>query len=214
MKKRKLRNIILISFILGSCCIFNAACGSASTKDSAKQEQTINLSDYEENTRERYVANLARQEDISYEAADQMEQEQTSDISLNENETIKYRTIDKAAGTIQDGNGCSISAHISTEIRYIYDETADNAVSLNSLGNPCLYLPDISDAEISSGSFNLENNGTNGRISATANMNFRTSDTDINVGGDITDADEKSGKTSVITKAKTFAIDIDELNLK
>ena len=82
------------------------------------------------------------------------------------------------------------------------------------MGNPCLYLPDISDAEISSGSFNLENNGTNGRISATANMNFRTSDTDINVGGDITDADEKSGKTSVITKAKTFAIDIDELNLK
>lgn len=214
MKKRKIRKIFLLSLVLGSCCIFSAACGSASVENNAKQERTTNPADYEENTRERYVANLAQQEGVSYETADQMEQEQISDITLNETEILKYRTIDKAAGIIQGGNGYSISAHISTEIRYIYDEATNSSVSLNSLGHPHIYLPDISDSTITGGEFNLKNDGVNGRISITASVNYSTSDTDIDIGNDITDVTVKSGKSSVITKAKTFAIDIDELNLK
>ena len=69
-----------LTLLLGCCCMPSAEVKAAINNGVVEQEKSVNPLNYPKNTRERYVACLAQQYGISYEAADQMEKKQSVGI--------------------------------------------------------------------------------------------------------------------------------------
>lgn len=181
--------------VVASAIIFGAvnltACQNTSDSGSAAVEtqKSTNPSDYPKDSRERFVANLAKAKDISFDAADSQEQQECEKLNLS-TDNVEYRTVDKAAKTITVGDQ-SVKVHIATEVRCQREADDTGKVSVNSLGNPYLYVPDKPDYEFETGDFAFEQIESKIRISTTGTCDF----TDSN------------GKI-VRSKATTFAIQI------
>lgn len=216
IKNRKVQNILTfilsLSMVFGTC-ISAAASETFPARNSVDHVQSIDPLDYPEDTRERFVASLAQQNGISFEEADQLELAQTANITRASDEVLRYRTIDKSAGTISNGKGYSVSPHIATEVSYVYSYATKGVVSIESLGNPYLYVPGASSCKLSSGGFNITKNTKSGRISTTGSVSYKVSGTTITVGGDIVSVSTTTGGYTVTSKAKTFIINISESNL-
>lgn len=208
----RFRAILLLAAIL-VFCLFSVSCGTAAVDEDTNQAKSVNPFDYPEDSCERYIAALARKNDITYEMAEQMEQEESSGISLDDGEVIKYKTVDKTADTI-NGSGYSASVHIASEVRFIYNEKEKNICAIDNLGNPYIYIPDATMSEKDTfGDFNIESQADSGRISVTGALSYQISDTSVSAGGDITEVSPVSGGSIITTDVKTFAIDIYEDNL-
>lgn len=128
---------ILVTIILANSTVF-------------ADDRQINLNDYPRDTRERYVASLALERNISYEEADRIEREE-SNLLLGRDEVLKYKTIDKRAGRIDDGNNYSQSVYIATEVRYVWGNANNRLVNIESAGSPYLYIPGVSNLDITGG---------------------------------------------------------------
>lgn len=186
--------------VLASAMVFGAvnltACQNtsndgASTKESVAGEtqKSTNPAEYPENTRERFVANLAKGKDISFDAADSQEQQECEKLNLSK-DNVEYHTIDKVAKTVTVGDQ-SVRVHIATEVRCQREADDTGKISVSSLGSPYLYVPDKPDYEFETGDFAFEQMESKIRISTTGTCGF----TDSN------------GKV-VRSKATTFAIHI------
>lgn len=203
-----------LTLLLGCCCMPSAEVKAAINNGVVEQEKSVNPLNYPKNTRERYVACLAQQYGISYEAADQMEKKQSVATPLAADEILKYKTIDKVAGNFSDGNGYSVSPHISAEVSYVYSYEQKKAISIQSVGGPILYIPGVSNCTFNKGTFNITKpSSTSRRISVTASAEYKVSGTTISVGGDIIGISQTVGGYTVSTKAKTFSITIYLSNL-
>lgn len=215
-KTKKTRTIL--TFILSISMIFGTYISATASemvpvKNNVEQARSIDPLDYPENTRERFVASLAQQNEISYEEADQLEATQSANITRAADEVLRYRTVDKSAGTISNGKGYSASPHIATEVCFVYSYATKGVVSIESLGNPYMYVPGASSFSLSSGGFNITKNAKSGRISTTGSVSYKVSGTTISIGGDIVSVSTTTGGYKVTSKAKTFVINIYESNL-
>ena len=211
MKKRNLKIMFLLSLVsiltLGSTTAM--ACVDitpvALSDNNSEMTKSTNPSDYPKDSRDRFVASMAQEKEISFEEADALERAECSKyqtVARKSDEVLKYRTIDKYAGAINGKNGYSVKVHIATEIRYVYNTPNRKPVSLESLGAPYIYIPKISNCSLSTGGFNKEKHTTSGRISATGALSFVESGTTVSVGGDI------------LGVSKTFVIKITSSDLK
>ena len=225
---RKFKYMLMCGMLLG-CSIMSYPAMAANAQDIVSnseniicdtkddlQLKSVNPLDYEENTRERFVASMASDYNISYEMADKMEREQSKSIARVADEVLKYRTIDKKAGQVTNRNGYTIYPHISTEVQYVDNRATGNVVSLEYIGGPVFYVPDLAINEsFATGAFNINKTGAKtGRVSITAGFSYTIPSNTITVGGDIMSISTTVGGYKITTKPKTFSITIAEANLK
>ena len=186
--------------VVTSAIIFGAvnltACQNTSDSESAAKEsatvetqKSTNPSDYPKDSRERFVANLAKAKDISFDVADSQEQQECEKLNLSK-DNVEYRTVDKAAKTVTVGDQ-SVTVHIATEVRCQREADDTGKLSVSSLGSPYLYVPDKPDYEFETGDFAFEQMESKIRISTTGTCDFTDSDGKI-----------------IRSKATTFAIQI------
>lgn len=153
---------------------------------------------------ERNVAELAEKYGIAYESTELLEEEQIEAIPRGENEIVKFKTVDKIAGTISNGSDYSVSPHIAVEVCYLYDTEQQKATSIQYIGDRILYIPEGTNYSIESGEFNICDN----RISVTASIECPVSAKKVSVGGDILEIINTADGYSAQSKAKTFVTDI------
>ena len=217
---RTKRMKLVLSSLLIAMVLFTST--NASNIVNAKErttsnEEKINLNDYPKDTRERYVASLALKYNISYEEADILEKKQAdSMIGIQaDDEYLRYRTVDKKAGTIT-GSSYSQPVHIASEISCVWNRATNKLVSIVSLGGPIVYLPGTISGSLSikGGNIVKELHTTSGRISQTATITYEKSRTSVSVGGDIVSVSKTSSGYKITTRAKTYAITIKESDLR
>jgi len=126
-----------------------------------------------------------------------------------QDEEIKYKTIDKKAGDI-NSNKKVFRVNIATEVKYLWSNAYNKPIQIESIGQPIMYIPGFSVAEIIGGGFNIENTSTSARISQTAVLKYSVSASlGITKGLDIVEVSAAvSGMVYLTTKAKTYAINI------
>lgn len=217
--KKYFKRIVASCLSLIMLTTLNAAYALEESVPSQKQDMTksgniISVNEYPKNSRERYVASLALQLDISFEEADQLEALSASSIYRLPDEKIKYETIDMKAGTITNGT-FSQDVYIATEVRYLYSNVTSSAKYIEEIGNPIIYLPGVDPLKCSflDSEPNIEKYSTSGRISYTTVCTFEVEGLTISVGGDILNVSTTIGGCTVTSRAKTFAITFDLTDL-
>ena len=101
------------------------------------------------------MSELAEKYGIAYESTELLEEEQIEAIPRGENEMVKFKTVDKIAGTISNGSGYSVSPHIAVEVCYLYDTEQQKATSIQYIGDRILYIPEGTNFSIEIGEFNI-----------------------------------------------------------
>ena len=200
----------MLIFISSSNCI------TAMANPITNNNTIINLNDYPKNSRERYVASLAIEKNISYDAADVLERETASQLikSRAPINVLRYKTVDKKAGTI-NGNSYSQPVYIATEVRYVWDNVTNKLANIENIGGPVIYLPGVSSGSLSfqGGDFNIEKYNTSGRISRTLTFTYTVEGVTVSIGGDILGVSTTTAGTNVTTRAKTYNINISQSDL-
>lgn len=171
---------------------------------------SVDPREYPENSRERFVANMALQHQISYQEADLLEKASALVIPRASDEVLKYKTIDQRAGTIQGGMGYEQGVNIATEVRYVYNRALGKVSSLEHVGAPIMYIPGASSWEIMDGDFNIEQYSKSARISRTTALSYEVAGMTITAGIDIISVSGMTQGYRVTTRAKTFVLNITE----
>lgn len=213
LKKNKLMVILLCVIVL-----FNGTAAFASNTDIER----INPNNYPRDSRERYVASIALQKDITYEEADKLEKQELARYGLDEqgfvlfsnDEYLRYKTIDKRAGRIQDGSIYNQDVYIATEVRYVWNRVYNKLVYIESIGGPYVYIPGASNVSITGGDMVVEKYANNARISRTCSFVYQTSGGSVTVGGDIISFTKNWAGVTITTRAKTVSISITESDLR
>ncbi|MBG0763697.1 MAG: hypothetical protein H0S78_02230 [Tissierellales bacterium] len=213
MKKIKILLLIIVCIMLFSTAVYGS---DLVIKDETNLQKEINLNEYPRDSRERFVASLAIEKNISYEEADALEKETASEIIITRSpvEILKYKTVDKHAGTIS-GDYYNQVVYIATEVRYVWNQYSNELVYIESLGSPLMYLPGVTSSSLSmqGGDFNIEKYNTSGRISRTVSFTYTVEGITISIGGDILGVSTTTDGTRITTRAKTYDINITESDL-
>ena len=212
--KKKIGFSILFIAVLLFAGIIGFRNNFGNSKISSNDEGTIHLDDYKKDTRERFVASLALKNKMTYEQADTLDKEETASIgSQSPGQELRYRTVDKSAGTIT-GSGYSREVHIKTEIKYVWNSAKNELVSIEAFGKPVTYLPAVSASDVSmnGGTINIEEGATSRRISQTGIFTI-VEKTNIPVGDDIAFVKKAGGGYEISTRAKTYTNTIDATDL-
>lgn len=208
MKKKICFGIFFIAVLLfAGIIVFHSY--SANNEINSNDEGSIHLDDYPKDTRERFIAGLALKNKMTHEQADALEKEETASMgSQSPDREIRYKTIDKPAGSIK-GSGYSQEVYIKTEVKYVWDTAKNELVSIESFALPVTYLPGVSASAVSmnGGTFNIEKGSTSRRISQTAAFAIAEKE-NIPVGDDIVSIRKADGRHEISTRAKTYAIHI------
>ncbi|NYB75001.1 hypothetical protein HZF24_12710 [Sedimentibacter hydroxybenzoicus DSM 7310] len=177
--------------------------------------EKINIEDYPKNSRERFVASLALEKNISYEEADKLEKEESIGIN-GYDEEVRYKSVDEKAGKITGGSNYSQDVYIATEVRCVWNKATNKLVNIEHIGGPVLYLPGVSfsNTTISGGDIVIEQYPTTARISRTVVFTYTISGVTVTLGGDILSISTEVGKHTITTRAKTYAININESVLR
>ena len=156
---------------------------------------------------------MALKRNITYQEADALERQETAKLRRGADEVLRYKTVDKVAGTVQGSGGYGQAINIAAEIRYVFNLGLGRPSALESIGGPIIYAPGTSNFSLISGDFNIEKYSLGGRISSTAALQYTILGMDVSVGGDIISVSTSTGDTTVTTRAKTFVITIDETDM-
>lgn len=212
---KKLTKILSVCLVFSMLFCFSYTSVFANDVPATPETDTCEIDprDYPENSRERFVASLALKENISYEEADLLERQETAKMRRGPDEVLRYKTVDKFAGSVQGVNGYTERVNIATEIRYTFNLGLNRPSSLESIGGPIIYVPGASSYTLLTSNFNIEKYSLSGRVSNTASMQYTIPGASVSVGGDIMSVTTSSGNTTVTTRAKTFVIYIDETDM-
>lgn len=212
MKKRVLRSLLAIALLI---TITNNNYVSANAKV-ISNEATINLDDYTISTRERFVASLALENNISYEEADILERQEASTILRAPDEVLCYATISKNAGNIYGISGYVQPVFISTEVRCVWNRATNSLTNIENIGNPITTLPGDRNSNVSmiGGDYNIEQYSKSGRISQTVAFEYYVEGINISIGGDVLGVSKQFAGVIVTTAAKTYAIQITEQDIR
>lgn len=131
--------LIALATLIGVLSISTCAFSQTATQPGLFSQLEPN--EYPENSRERFVASLARKHNISYEAADRMEQQSASAPPHGYDEGIGYQTIHKKAGTLKDHMG-TYDVNIEAQVQYVYNRATGEAISIEDVVTTTVYLPD------------------------------------------------------------------------
>lgn len=171
---------------------------------------SVDPRDYPENSRERFVANMALQHQISYQEADLLEKASALVVPRASDEVLKYKTIDQRTGTIQGILGYEQDVNIATEVRYVYNRALGKVSTLEHVGAPIMYIPGVTSWEILGGDFNIEQYSKSARISRTTALTYEIEGLTITAGIDILSVSGTTQGCQVTTRAKTFVLNITE----
>ena len=209
MKKISIYTSVLLLF--ASMFIFTYSSTYVQSYDSQSQKtpltQRENPANYPKNTRERYIANIALSEGITYEEAERLENKNVRAYRLPPSEVEAYKTIEKVSGTVSDVERRDVN--ISTEVKYIKNFDSGKFVRIEKLGEPYIYMPGVSFGSFSSGGFNKYNYGSYERISATGSVKYNigfTFGVSAGVGDVVNVTGSIIGGLNITTKAKTFVM--------
>lgn len=222
---RKVLSLFLSLMLLVSLNV-SYADGMNSTNNSYSSDmKSTNPLDYEPNTEERYIANMAHRLGISFEEAKKINDAEVAEIlkkrfekvgPLAYDEEVRYKTVDKKAGTIET-NVKSFNVNIASEIRYVWNRATNKVVYIENVGSPIMYISGFSIAQINGGGFNIEKYSTSARISQTASLVYvvdASIGANIQIVKDVVDVSGQIGTSFYITtKAKTFYININASDL-
>lgn len=207
----------LIAILLCVIVLFNGTSFASNTEN-----KQINLNNYPRNSRERYVASVALQKGISYEEADKIERQELARcgfegqelVLFSNDEYLRYKTVDKRAGTINDGSMYNQDIYIATEVRYVWSRVYNRLVNIESVGGPHVYIPGASNVTITGGDMVVEKYADRARISRTCSFVYETSGGSVTIGGDIISVTKNWSGVKITTRAKTVVINITESDLR
>lgn len=208
MLKRVMKNVLL-GILVTVMLLFN---GRSTALASSISNERIDPNDYPKDTRERYVASLALRDNISYEEADKLERQERALLYLPD-EYLRYKTIDKYAGKVDDGAKYSESVYIATEVRYVWSRASNRLVNIENVGGSYLYIPGVSYLDITGGNINVELYSKSARVSQTCSFIYEVKGVSVTVGGDVVSISKSWGTYKITTRAKTFVINIKESDL-
>ncbi len=212
--KKKIGFSILFIAVLMFAGIIGFRNNFGNSKISSNDEGTIHLDDYKKDTRERFVASLALKNKMTYEQADTLDKEETASIgSQSPGQELRYKTVDKPAGTIKGGS-YSQEVYIKTEVKYVWNTVKNELLIIEAFGKPVTYLPagTASAVHLQGSAFNIEKGSTSRRISQTGIFTI-VEKTNIPVGDDIAFVKKAGGGYEISTRAKTYAITINATDL-
>lgn len=175
-----------------------------------ESNKSIDINDYEKNSREKYIASLAVKNNLTYAGADSFEKTYLdNNISEYEGFSIEYRSIDKLAGTIKSSE-LAQEVYIRAEIRYLIDKENNTFTRIDDIGGIELYLHGVDDSNVyvNGGGLNIEKHDTSARISQTAQFSFRVEDYPYEAEGDIEVVKENEDDYLLTWKVETYAINI------
>lgn len=210
-KKRIVLSVLTILFFLCVSILHSSAYVQLPDRQIQKSPLTRkeDPSNYPKDTRERYIASIALKKGITFEEAEKLENEDIPTFRIPPDEVVSYKTIDKTAGYVNDKKRRSVN--ISAEVKYVKKFGSGEFIRIENIGEPYVYMPKVSFGSFSSGGFNIENNGTYGRISTTGSVTYHIPFT-IGISIKTGDVAEINGNVivglNITTKAKTFVIDI------
>ena len=185
-------------------------------EDNASDNRIINILNYPEDSRGRYIACKAYNEGISFEVVENTESMNEQNIVLNEDEEIRYKSINKKTDIIFDGSSYAQEVNMCLEIRIIWNKRLEQPVRIEDFSEPIIYLPNIENFSLGESAYNIERGLLNLRLSRTTYINYNIPKTDIKVGGNIDSVvkDVSNPKNlTITTKTKTSVMEISEKDL-
>ncbi|ABR50762.1 hypothetical protein Amet_4694 [Alkaliphilus metalliredigens QYMF] len=200
---KKIIVMVIFALLLSS----NLYAANAYTNDVSNDIFVVTRS--ENSSEERYVQSLANELNISYKEAYEMNQKENQEYlseigTLGLDEIINYKTLIGSTSL----SGAPQSVEMAVEVKYVYSYTTGKALEIMSVGEPHMYIPGLSNVQLSGGGYNKEVSTTNARISRTATLVYEVgSSTGITIGGDILNISQTSSETyTVTTRAKTYVM--------
>ena len=155
--------------------------------------------------RERYILGLAEKEGISFKKAEKEVEKMESSILRAQDEYVRYKTVDKTAGTFKDANRVIATVNIGVEVCYVYNRRTGRPVSIIAVGAPYAYVLGGSSGTFNHGGFNVvRESSSRYRISATGNVTMQTT-MSISAGGDVVTLTEGYNHY-VGTRSKTLSM--------
>lgn len=184
---------------------------NASTGSLKSNVVSTNPTDYLPNTKERYIASIARQKRVTFEEAKKTNDAEEALLLKNmpADEEIRYKTINKHAGDIKSSKKI-FSVNMTAEVRYAWSNTYGKPVQIHNITHITIFIPDVSISTIVGGGPNIEQTLTKVRASQTAVVAYSVSSSlGITADHDILNIIATSGgMMHLITKAKTYSINI------
>lgn len=212
MRLKKHIIVCITIFLIGIGCtsIFVLYHSKTNNNDNLNISQSINLNNYKNDSRERYIVSLTIENNITYEEADVLETDQIANNPLYSKDfTLEYKTINKLAGTIENSD-YKQEVSINIEARYLKNNTNHLFSRIDEFGGITLYLNSIDNTAtyINGGGYNIEKYATMGRISQTAIIEYISKDNPYKKSYDIEGIKKVETGYQIRTKAKTYAINI------
>lgn len=158
---------------------------------------------------ERYVESLARQLNVTFEEAYEINRKENEEYfgkvsTRGLDEIISYKTVYEDWSL----SNAPQKVEMAVEVKYVYSYTTGKALEIMNVGEPHMYIPGASQSTVSGGGYNKEVTTKNARISRTASIVYQVSTSaGISIGGDIVGFNTSvSGTTTVTTRAKTYVM--------
>ncbi|AEE90994.1 conserved exported protein of unknown function [Tepidanaerobacter acetatoxydans Re1] len=171
---------------------------------------------YAPDTKDRYIASIARQKGITFEEAKKINDTEVSLLLKGRpaDEEIRYKTVDKHAGDIRS-NKKIFEVNMSTEVRYLWSNTHKKPLEIDNIVAPVIYIPDAGISAIVGGEFNIEQTLTKIRASQTAVVTYAASSSlGITAEQDISNISAASGgMVYLTTNSNTYVLNIELADL-
>jgi len=203
----KKRLLIFLALIIGIITIFLSL---NNLESNTQSYETISINDYPKDSRERYTASIAIENNITYEEADLMDKSYIEYNSQEYNDfTIEYKTFYELSGMIKSSE-YEQEVFMDIEVRYLRDKNNKTFEKIDEIGGVILFLPntDIKKTAVNSGDYNIEKYKTYMRISQTAVIEYFTAEAPEQLSEDIVNIENKQGKYQITTGPKTYSIEI------
>lgn len=171
----------------------------------AATDETVDPANYEVGTREHYIADIAQEQGIPYDTADEQEKQEADKIALNDGESIGYIKLDQQCGTVANGKGCIEKVFMSADVRYIYNKSEEKIIAVDKLENAKLYIPEVPNVKVTAADFVVEEEGRGYNISVIASLYFTLDDPNVEEAGEFIGVQKDGNQSTVTTVGKKFA---------
>jgi len=176
-----------------------------SDSQDATSDEAVDPADYEVGTREHYIADIAQEQGIPYDTADEQEKQEADKITLNDGESIGYMKLDQECGTVANGKGCIEKVFMSADVRYIYNRSTERIIAVDKLENAKLYIPEVPDVKVTASDFEIEEEGSGYNIHVIASLYFTLDDPNVEEAGEFIGVQSDGKQSTVSTVGKRFA---------
>lgn len=200
---KKLLGILFLVIFLGVGCYFMVMDNENQKDYEVNHENVMAYIDMEEDSRERYITFYGIRNNRTYEESEILIETLEKGIIYEEDEEVKYKSINVDAGSIDMGNNESDNIGFKSEIKYIVNKNDGKFKRIENIGEGEFFVDGKHQAKFEGGGLNVNVEGDFLRISETGAVSFEDTK-GLKVGGDIEKAFLGKGRS----KIKTFVAKI------